>query len=394
MINGHALLYTWTGSDPALKPLLLLSHQDVVPVEAASAGAWHQPGFSGAIADGFVWGRGAWDNKSNLMSQLEAVETLLAAGFTPRRTVYIAAGADEEVGGLRGARAIALLLRQRGVRLDFVIDEGLVVTEGMVPGVAAPVGLIGVVQKGYLTLELAVHQAQSGHAAMPPRESVIAILAAGLERLQAHPFPARLAGVPRRMLERLAPEMPWTSRVAMANLWLFRPLVERQLAATDAGRAQLQTTAAITLVRGGEKENVLPSHAEALVNFRTLPGEGADSVITHVREVLGDARIEVNKMPGALEASRTASVDAPAYKTIEQTIREVFPGSAVSPGLLNAHADGGYFDDIADNVYLFSPVRMRPEDAGRFHGVDERIAVKNYLEMINFYYRLVSNAAS
>ena len=393
--GNYALLYTWPGRDPALKPILLMAHMDVVAVDAASSAQWREPGFSGAIKDGFVWGRGAWDNKGNLISQLEAIEALLAAGFQPRQTIMLFSGADEEVDGLRGSATMAALFRQRGVRLDFVLDEGLVVTQGLMPGVAAPAALIGIAQKGYVTAELSVNLARGGHSSMPPRESVIGVLAAGLARLQARDYETRLDGVPARMLEHLGPEMAFPNNMVMANLWLFRPLVAAKLAASDTTRAQLHTTTAITMINGGIKDNILPAQVRALVNFRILPGESSDSVIAHVRSAVGDPRIVVTKPEHSVfEPTRVASVTSNGYKAMEKSIREVFPGSVVAPGLFTARADAGYFDGLADNVYLFSPVRMGPDDSSRFHGINERISIANYIEMINFYHRLIVNAAS
>lgn len=392
--GDYALLYTWPGRDPAAKPILLMAHLDVVAVDAASAAQWREPGFSGAIKDGFVWGRGAWDNKSNLMSQLEAVETLLAAGFAPRQTIMLFAGADEEVDGLRGSAALAARFKQRGVRLDFVLDEGLVVTQGLMPGVAVPAALIGITQKGYMTAEISVSLPKGGHSSMPARESVIGVLAAGLARLQANDYETRLGGVPARMLEHLGPEMAFPNNVVMANLWLFRPLVAARLAASDTTRAQLHTTTAITVIEGGIKDNILPSRAQALVNFRILPGETSDTVIEHVRRAVGDPRITVTKPNHSVfEPTRVASTESAGYQAVDKSIHEVFPGSVTAPGLFSARADAGYFDALADNIYLFSPVRMGPEDGARFHGVDERISVANYIEMINFYHRLIRNAA-
>jgi len=392
--NDYALLYTWPGRDSAAKPVLLMAHMDVVAVDEASAAQWAQPGFSGAIKDGYIWGRGAWDNKSNLMSQLEAIETLLASGFQPRQTIMLFSCADEEVDGLRGSNAAAALMKQRGVRFDFVIDEGLVVTQGLMPGVAAPAALIGIAQKGYVTAELSVDLPKGGHSSMPPRESVIGTLSAGLARLQANDYETRLDGVPARMLEHLGPEMGFPNNVVMANLWLFRPLVASKLAASDTTRAQLHTTTAITVMNGGIKDNILPSRAQALVNFRILPGETSDSVIEHVRRAVNDPRITVTKPNHSVfEPTRVASITSSGYQAIEKSIREVFPGSVVAPGLFTARADAGYFDGVADNVYLFSPVRMGVDDGARFHGVNERISVANYIEMINFYHRLLRNAA-
>ncbi|HEX4326125.1 MAG TPA: M20 family peptidase [Burkholderiales bacterium] len=392
---GESLLYTWPGSDASLKPLLLMAHMDVVPVDPASAGAWQQPPFSGAVQDGFIWGRGAWDDKGNLLSQLEAIEALLASGYTPRRSVTLFSGADEEVGGTRGAKAAVALLQQRGLHFDFVLDEGLVVTQGIIPGVAAPAALIGIAQKGYVSIELAAQLPAAGHSSMPPIESAIGILTQALARLQAREYETRLDGVPAQMLERLGPQMAWSSRVVMANLWLFRPLVAGKLAAADSTRAQLHTTMALTMIEGGIADNVLPTRARAMVNFRLMPGTSVQSVAEHVRGAIKDPRISVSvQTQSAVEPGRVSSTDAPAYQAIEKSIREVFRGAAVAPGLLAAHADAGYFEPIADNVYLFSPVRAGPQDTERVHGINERIAVPNYVEMINFYARLLRNAAS
>jgi carboxypeptidase PM20D1 len=166
-VNELSLLYTWPGSDPAAKPIMLMAHQDVVPIAPGTERDWQVEPFSGEIRDGFVWGRGAWDDKANLFAIFEAIETLAASGFKPRQTIYIASGHDEEIGGEQGAKAIAALLQSRGVKLDFVVDEGLLITEGILKGLDRPAALIGIAEKGYLTLALAA-KARPGHSSMPP----------------------------------------------------------------------------------------------------------------------------------------------------------------------------------------------------------------------------------
>jgi carboxypeptidase PM20D1 len=393
VINELSLLYTWEGSDSTLKPGLMMAHMDVVPVDDATQSRWSQPPFSGAIADGFVWGRGAWDNKSNLFSMLEAVEVLLKSGFRPKQTIYFLFGADEESVGARGDGAAATLLKARGVKLDFVLDEGLVITEGLVPGMAKPAALIGVSQKGYVTTRLSVTLAKGGHASAPPRESVIGILANGLARLEQQQYGLELAGVPRRMLETLAPEMTYPNRLFMSNLWLFAPLVTQEFAKSDASRAQLHTTTALTIVSGGVKENIVPATAYARINFRIMPGETSDGVVQRIRSIVADDRIDIEKSSVVFEPGRISNTESASYKAIEKAIRQVFPGAVVSPGLFTAHADAAYFDGLADNVYRFTPVRLGPNDAVRFHGIDERVSIRNYFEMINFYHRFIGNVA-
>lgn len=391
VVGDLSLLYTWPGSDPQARPVAFLAHQDVVPIAPGTEPDWQVPPFAGVMKDGYVWGRGAWDDKGNLIAQLEAVEMLLASGFQPRQTVYIVSGADEEVSGARGAGRIVALLRERGVRLDFVLDEGLVITEGLVPGVRAPVALVGVAEKGYLSLALKVNT-EAGHSSLPPAPgtSAIARMADGLRRLDRDPFPAALEGVAREMFEVTAPEMHGVQRVVLSNLWLFGPLVKAQLEKSPGSNAMLRTTTALTVVRAGDKENVLPGEAEAVVNFRILPGESRASVRRHVQQALG-AGFEVRELPGGYEPSPVTSTRSASYQRLQRTLRSLFPDVVVAPSLYVAGSDSRLFVPIADHIYRFSPVRAKAEDLRRLHGTNERIAVANLAELVRFYHQLLRN---
>jgi carboxypeptidase PM20D1 len=394
VVGGLSLLYTWPGSDPAAKPILLMAHQDVVPIAPGTEKDWQADPFAGTIKDGFVWGRGAWDDKVNLISQMEAIEMLIASGFQPKRTVYLAYGADEEVGGLRGAKAIAALLAERKVKLDFVLDEGLLITEGVLPGLEPPAAIVGVAEKGYLSVGLHA-EATPGHSSIPPPAgtSAIAMMSAALTRLESNQFPAVMAGVAREMFETVAPEMNAFNRVALSNLWLFGPIVKKQLEASASTNAMLRTTTALTIVNAGNKENVLPGRADATVNFRLLPGTTRDDVMAHVKQTVADDRVSTERMPGSAEPSKVASTDSPSYRLIERTVRELFPGTIVAPGLMVGGTDSQHFGAVSDHIYKFSPVRAKPEDLPRFHGTNERITIANLAELIRFYHRLVQQAA-
>jgi carboxypeptidase PM20D1 len=392
VVNGYALLYAWPGEDPTLRPIVLMAHQDVVPIAPGSENRWHAGPFSGEIKDGYIWGRGAWDDKGNLMSILEAVESLAAAGFKPRRTIYLAFGHDEEIGGTEGAKAIASLFKLRGVRPDFVLDEGLLIAEGIMPGLDPPAALIGIAEKGWATLKLTT-TAPPGHSSMPGSRTAIGSLARALDRVEQAPFPAVVGGVAGDMLRTVAPEMHGLNRLALSNLWLLEPFVRRQLAAAPSTNALLRTTAAITVIRGGDKENVLPGSAEAWVNFRLLPGDTVRGVVEHVRRAVGDERVGIEVLPLSSEASKVASQASDGYALISRTVREVFPGVVVAPGLMIGGTDSRHMEEVAENVYRFSPVRARAEDLSRFHGTDERISVENYVEMIRFYETLIRHAA-
>lgn len=392
IIANYSLLYTWEGSDPKAQPIALLAHQDVVPIAPGTEGDWQEPPFSGAVKDGFIWGRGSWDDKGNLFSMLEAAERLAKDGFRPKRTIYFAFGHDEEVSGKRGAVAISKLLQSRGVRLDFVFDEGLLITDGILKGVDKPVALIGVAEKGYVTLTLAA-TATPGHSSLPPPDTAIGKLSAALARLESKPFPASVSGVMRETLETAAPEMNFGSRLALSNLWLLEPLVRAQLEKTAQTAAAIRTTTALTIFNAGNKENVLPGRAEATVNFRLLPGETEDSVVARVKSTVADDRITVTPLPGNTNPPPRTSTATPSYQAVNRTIREIFPDVLVVPGLMVAATDSRNYLDVTDNIFRFSPVRATGEDLKRFHGTNERLSVANYADMIRFYRRLVQNVA-
>ena len=395
VVADLSLLYTWPGSDAAAKPILLMAHQDVVPIAPGTEKDWQAEPFAGTIKDGFIWGRGSWDNKANLIAQMEAVEMLVASGFKPKRSIYLAFGADEEVAGLRGAKAIAALLAERKVKLDFVIDEGLLITDGVLPGLKAPAAIVGIAEKGFMSVQLSV-PATPGHSSMPPPQgtSAIAMMSAALKQLDDRQLPAGITGVAREMFASVAPEMSGFGRIALSNLWLFGPLVQKQLEAGASTNAMLRTTTALTIVNAGNKENVLPGRAEAVVNFRLLPGDSRASVMAHVKQAVANERFELSTLPGSTEPSKVAPTDSASYKLIERTVRELFPGTIVAPGLMIGGTDSQHFENVSDHIYKFSPVRAKPEDLPRFHGTNERITAANLAELIRFYHRLLSQGAA
>jgi carboxypeptidase PM20D1 len=391
-VGGYSLLYTWQGSDPKAAPIALLAHQDVVPIAPGTEKDWQQPPFDGVIAEGFVWGRGSWDDKGNLYSILEAAELLAKSGFRPKRTIYLAFGHDEEVSGQRGAKAIAALLASRGVRLDFVLDEGLPIAEGMLKGLDKPAALIGIAEKGYATLVLTAH-ATPGHSSMPPRDTAIGVMSAALTRLEEHRLPMRLSGAVAEMFDTVGPEMRGFNRIVLANLWLFKPLLLHEFEKSGPTEASVRTTTALTIFNAGEQDNVLPGNAEATVNFRLLPGDTQASVIDHVRATIANDRISIAPFPGNTDPPPVTAASGPTYDTLNRTIREIFTDVIVAPGLMVATTDSRHYAGIADNVFRFAPVRATSEDLKRFHGTNERLSIENYGDMIRFYRRLLENAA-
>ncbi len=392
IVASYSVLYAWEGSDPKAAPIALLAHQDVVPVAPGTAKDWQQPPFDGVVADGFIWGRGSWDDKGNLYSILEAAEQMAKTGFRPKRTIYFAFGHDEEVGGTRGAKAIAALLASRGIRLDFVLDEGLLITDGIVKGLDRPAALIGVAEKGYATLVLTAH-ATPGHSSMPPRDTAIGMMSAALARLEDHRLPTQVRGAVAEMFDTLAPEMNGFNRVALSNLWLFKPLLLREFEKSGPTEATIRTTTALTIFNAGDKDNVLPGNAEATVNFRLMPGDTQRSVTDHVRRTIGNDRISIEAFAGNIDPPPVTATSSEPYRALNRTIREIFPDVVVAPGLMVAGTDSRHYTGISDNVLRFTPVRATADDLKRFHGTNERLSIEGYADMIRFYRRLIENTA-
>src|SRR6202795_2414540 len=392
IVADYSLLYTWEGSDPKARPIALLAHQDVVPVAPGTDKDWQQPPYDGVIADGFIWGRGSWDDKGNLYSMLEAAEALATAGFRPKRTIYFAFGHDEETAGTAGAKNIAALLASRGVKLDFVIDEGLLIIEGMIKGLEKPAALIGVDEKGYATLVLTAH-ATPGHSSMPPRQTAIGMMSAALARLEDHRLPPQIRGTVAEMFDTLAPEMSGFNRVVLSNLWLFKPLLLREFENSGPSEATLRTTTALTIFNAGDKDNVLPGNAAASVNFRLIPGDTQASVIDHVRDTVANDRISIEPFAGNTDPPPVTASTSPSYLMLNKTIREIYPDVIVAPGLMIAATDSRHYVGITDNIFRFSPVRANGEDLKHFHGTNERLSIEGYADMIRFYRRLIENAA-
>jgi carboxypeptidase PM20D1 len=388
-VSEHGILFTWEGSDSALKPIALLAHMDVVA--APGGDRWEHPPFAGRVADGCIWGRGALDDKQCLMAILEAMEMLIAEGFQPKRTLYAAFGHDEEIGGDEGAAKIAALLAARGIRLECTLDEGLAVVEkGMIPGLDKEAALIGISEKGYLTLKLEA-KGPGGHSSQPAAENTIGILCNAVARVTANPFPAKLQGPMRDMFLTLGPEMNFPMRMVFANLWLFEPLILRQLAAETVTNAAVRTTTAPTIIEGGYKENVLPETATATINFRLMPGVSAENVLNHVSEAVNDERVRVTAEGHRTDAAEPADIESPSYRLISTTIKQLFPEAVVAPSMTLGGTDSKHYETVAENTYRFLPLRLTEEDAAMIHGMNERINIDKYLYSIQFYIQFIRN---
>ncbi len=378
-INTYSLLYTWEGTDPSKKPIIFMSHQDVVPVDQPTLEDWEAGPFAGIISDTHIIGRGSMDDKGTLIGLLEAVEKLLEESFVPTQTIYLAFGHDEEVGGGNGAAAIAKHLESKGIEAAMTLDEGGFLAENLVPGIDRPIAMVNLAEKGFASFKLIV-ETSGGHSSQPPKENTIGMLAQAIVDLENNQRPYKLVKPIDYQLEYLGAEMPFAQKLAFANPWLFKkPILE----ALNA-----HTTTAPTIIDGGVKNNVIPTVAEATINFRILPGETIESVKKHIEQTISD-KIKIEPVGFLTNPSPVSGIDSDAYKILEKTIRGLFPTSVVVPGLVGGGTDARYFYEISDDVYRFYPIRIDPENMTRFHGIDEKISKENYQEIIAFSYHLI-----
>jgi carboxypeptidase PM20D1 len=392
VVADYSLLYTWPGRDPSAGSIILLSHLDVVPVDRSTESRWAYPPFSGAVDAGAVWGRGALDDKVGVIGIMEAVDLLVRERFAPAPTVYLAFGHDEERGGAEGAGQIAKYLEQRGVRDAVLLDEGGFITT-RAPGTTRPVALIGIAEKGYVSLELTV-DTPGGHSSIPPAQTAVGILSRAIDRLQSTPMPARLEGPTRALLEALAPEVSFGYRLLFANLWAFSPVVVRTLSGTPITNALVRTTTAATMIAGGTKDNVLPTAARGVVNFRILPGDTVAAVVAHAARLIDDRRVQVRiiRQAGVSEPSPVAALDE-RFDQFQQAVRDAFPGVAVAPFLTLGATDARHYRHIAPNAYRLLPVNQ-PDVERIVHGIDERINVDQLANTIRFYVTLLRHLGS
>ena len=391
VVNDYSLMLTWPGTDPAAGAILFTAHSDVVPVEPGTEGDWQHPAFDGVISDGVVYGRGTLDDKVGVISLLEAVGSLLADDFQPRKTVVLAIGHDEEIGGREGAARLAGRMREKGLHFDWMVDEGGLVVSGSPILPDHPLGMINVAEKGYLTLILEA-TAEGGHSSRPLPDSAIGRLSRAMAKIEANPFPAQLVPPVDAMLQALAPYSPQPRRMVLENLWLTGSLVAGQMAADPTSSSFVRTTTALTMFNAGVKENVIPQRAEARVNFRLLPGYSVEQVVEYIRELIDDPQVSIrherwNNIPPV------ADHEGEGFAAIAAAISAVYPEAVVVPSLLGATTDTRHYIDLADDQYRFHGMLVPVSDVGGLHGTNERISVESFENTVRIAEQVIRKGA-
>ncbi|CAF1077187.1 unnamed protein product [Adineta steineri] len=396
-IAEYSLLYSIQGKNSKLKPFLLSAHMDVVP--AGNLERWKYPPFDGYSDEEFVYARGTLDDKGNLFTMMEAVKEYLNVYGQPSRTFYVALTHNEEV-SLSGAAGIAHYLSKQPFghngQFEFILDEGTIILEDAFPTLKNPLAMIGVAEKGYVTIQYRIDIAP-GHSSMPSAPTAIGILARGVDKLESTPQPSQFGRGPEMgLFLGVTPYLSFPLRLAMSNMWLFSPIIQWVLSRKPATDAMQRTTTAVTLISGGEKDNILPTSASATVNHRLHPADSCQKILKFNRQTINDDRLVAHvKQCNEPSPISPHGKNIHSYRILEQTIRQTFIQDSepiiVVPALMLGGTDSKSYTNLTKNIYRFSPFIYRHEDLSRLHGDNERIRHTDMQRGLNFYFHLILN---
>jgi carboxypeptidase PM20D1 len=388
VIDSFNYIYKWQGTDTTKLPMVLMAHYDVVPVEASAIKLWHAKPYGGEVKDNYIWGRGVLDDKSSMISLLEATEAQLKAGFIPSQTIYLCFGADEESNG-RGAAAMVKYFESKKQRFDMVVDEGGEISTEDNKNIRQPIASVGVGEKGYVTLVLSVQRA-GGHSSIPEKSSSIGILSKALHTIEENQIPTRITPPIKAYLERISSyNTNFFEKMQLSNLWLFEKWVLHNMTQNRSSNALVRTTLVPTVVNSGVRDNVIPTFATAMVNSRILPGETPNTVKAYVEKIVNDTNVKISIYPNyETMPSTTTEINSAAFKRVESAIHAVVKEVVVAPMLMVGATDSRNYRTLSDGVINFTPLT----DAKGYHGIDERMLISDYEKCFNYYTFLIKGS--
>ena len=390
IISTRSLLYHWKSEHPEKEPIALLSHQDVVPVTPGTEDDWKYPAYSGEIAEGFLWGRGAIDMKNHLIGVCEAVETLLEEGYVPERDVYICFGHNEEVmaeGEICGADCMMRWFKERGIKLDSVLDEGGAILEAKVDKVIdGHLAGVGIAEKGHVDFEISVN-AKGGHSSQPPKHSALGELSRIVCKLENNQFKAELTPQLYSLFNEIGKNTTYPVRCVMSNLPVLKPLITKICSEIPPVASMMRTTTAVTMANGSPAPNVLPQKATVNVNFRIMPGQTIEDVEAHIRKIAGP-KAEIRMVSGK-NPSKISPTDSRAFNAIREICKEMDPKAIVAPYLVMGGTDARNYEDVCDNIYRYSPFLMDTALLLTCHGTNERIPLTSLKDGVVFFKKYI-----
>lgn len=387
LINKYAVIYVYPGTDPSLRPVAVLAHQDVVP---APEEGWEVPPFSGEIKDDYIYGRGSQDMKSQAIAGLDGLEALLKEGREPKRSIYFCYGHDEELRGYEGTEMITKYLEEKGVRFEYVIDEGGTILDGKLLGIDNKIALIGTCEKGYADYRLEVVK-NGGHSSAPTRRTAVGMLAEAIADVELSPRRAYWNKPAKEMFKALAPHMKFPLKLALVNRDILSPLLKWALCLISPfTNGLLRTTLAPTQCAGAFTPNTLPPKATANINCRLNIGDTTEKTRAYIQKIVGK-KVKVFVEEGSIDPSPVSVIDSYGYKMLEKTISEVYGGYVVAPFPFIAATDAKYYYKLSDSVYRFTPFEKTPDDAARIHAINERQDIEGLVKGVQFFLRLYEN---
>ena len=381
--NG-SLLFKWSGAGEA-EPVLMMSHQDVVEAN----GEWEHDPFSGHIDEkGRVWGRGTVDTKASLFCILTAVEEMIAEGHVPAGDVYIASSCTEEWSG-EGAPMTVQYLKDNGIKIKLLLDEGGMIVEEPVGGVKGTYGMIGIVEKGYGDLRFTAH-GKGGHASAPTKNTPLVRLGQFMAAVdKKNPFRAELTPVVREMFRRMAPNMDFPMKLLFANMGIFKPLIVKVVpAVSSAAAAMLRTTLAFTMAKGSDGANVLPPEASVVGNMRFIHHQPNEESIRLISSIAAKYDIETEVIYQD-DPCPIMDFNGAEFKMVEETINEIYPGIGVCPYVMTGGTDAKYYSEVSENCIRFAPLYIDDQQYGSIHTVNENIYQGALPMGVDFYKAII-----
>ncbi len=386
-VNKYSVIYTVKGTDDSLLPCAILAHQDVVP---APEEGWEVPPFSGTIKDGYIYGRGSQDMKSQMIVALEGLEILLEDGRLPKRTILFCFGHDEELRGTYGALEISKYLESQNIKLEYVLDEGGTILDGKMLGIDNKIALIGTCEKGYADYVLEVEK-DGGHSSAPDRRTSVGLLSEALYKIEKHKRRAYWTKPTKDMFKTIAPHMNFGFKLALVNRDILSPLLKLVLTLVSPfTNGLMRTTLAPTQMKGAHTPNTLAPVATGTVNSRINTGETVEQVKDYIQKVVGK-NVKISMLEGSIDPSPVSDIDTKAFKDLQQTIGEVFNGYVAAPYPFIAASDAKHYYNLTNCVYRFTPFEKTIEDGARIHGINERQSVLSLELGTRFFLRLYEN---